>query len=131
MLLNFIWVFSLKVQLGNENHLDIVFLDYNLDSKHECRRKGAKQEVQETDKRKSKIIREKRNPRGRRRIEERCGPFLLKRVQRGSEKLQTADPNGFSLFVMRLLLPKRAASSGGWGLDEEWGGLRDEREAEE
>lgn len=36
--------------------------------------------------------------------EERCGAFLLRRVQRGAEKQQTAAPNGFSLFVMRLLL---------------------------
>lgn len=35
---------------------------------------------------------------------ERCGAFLLKRVQKGAEKRQTAAPNGFSLFVMRLLL---------------------------
>lgn len=41
-----------------------------------------------------------------RRQEQRCGPFLLKRVQRGSEK---PAPNGFSLFVMRLLLPVHVA----------------------
>lgn len=44
-----------------------------------------------------------------RRQEQRCGPFLLKRVQRGSEKPQTPAPNGFSLFVMRLLLPVHVA----------------------
>ncbi len=51
--------------------------------------------------------------------EERCGAFLLRRVQSGgAEKQQTTAPNGFSLFVMRLVLlplPERLVFSGvGW-----------------
>lgn len=55
-------------------------------------------QITQKEREKEEIISERREE------ERRCGAFLLKRVQRGAEKQQTAAPNGFSLFVMRLLL---------------------------